>query len=217
MVLTLYGFPSPTTQRVQIVLEEKKVPYSFVKIDLTKGQQKTPEYLEKHPFGVVPCIDDDGFILYECRAICRYIATKYESEGPKLIPTDLQGAALFEQAASAEVSYFNPHVGAIIREKVVKPRIGLATDEKHFAEELGKLKDKLDVFDKILSKHKYLAGDEISLVDLLCIPGGSMFPLCGIHVLEEKPNVARWWKDISSRPSWLAVQEAAKPQAEASK
>jgi len=214
MVLTLYGFPrSVNTQRVQIVLEEKNVPFSFVSIDLTKGQQKTPEYLEKHPFGVVPCIDDDGFILYECRAICRYIAAKYESQGPKLIPTDLRGAALFEQAASVEVSYLSPHTGAIIREKFVKPVFGQTTDENIFAEQLGKLKDKVEVFDKILSKQKYLAGDEISLVDLFCIPGGSLLPVCSVHVLEEKPNVARWWKDNSSRASWLAVQEAAKPQA----
>jgi len=214
MVLTLYGFPqSMATQRVQIVLKEKDVPYSFVIFDLRKGQHKTPEYLEKQPFGVVPYIDDDGFILCESRAICRYIATKYESQGPELIPTDLQGAALFEQAASAEVSYFSPDARVILWEKVFKPALGLVTDEKTFAEHVKTLNDKLDVFDLILSKQKYLAGDECSLVDIFCIPDGSLFPLCGVHSLEQKPNVARWWKDVSSRPSWLAVQEAAKSQA----
>jgi hypothetical protein len=57
MVLTLYGYSGSTaTHCVRIVLKEKNVPFSFVKVDLAKHEQKHPDYLAKNPFGVVPCI-----------------------------------------------------------------------------------------------------------------------------------------------------------------
>jgi glutathione S-transferase len=57
MVLKLYGFSlSVYTQAVMIVLKEKNVPFSFVPVDIIQGEHKSPEYLEKQPFGVVPYI-----------------------------------------------------------------------------------------------------------------------------------------------------------------
>jgi glutathione S-transferase len=64
--------------------------------------------------------DDDGFILYESRAMCRYIARKYASQGIPLIPTELKAEALFEQAASIETSYFYKHASAAVVEGVFK-------------------------------------------------------------------------------------------------
>lgn len=55
--------------------------------------------------------DDDGFILYESRAICRYIAAKYSERG--LIPTEPKANAIFEQAASVELTNFDPSASLI--------------------------------------------------------------------------------------------------------
>jgi len=65
--------------------------------------------------------DDEGFILYESRAIARYLIKKYPNQGTPLIPTDLQAEALFEQAASIETFNFDAIVMAIAAEKVHKP------------------------------------------------------------------------------------------------
>lgn len=57
MVLKLYGLhESHFVRLVAAVLIEKQVPFEFVEVDLSKGEQKTPEYLAKNPFGLVPCI-----------------------------------------------------------------------------------------------------------------------------------------------------------------
>ena len=57
MVLKLYGLhASHFVRLVAAVLLEKKVPFELVKVDLSKGEQKTPEFLAKHPFGQVPYI-----------------------------------------------------------------------------------------------------------------------------------------------------------------
>lgn len=57
MVLTLYGFGLSTcTMTVALVLKEKDIPFNFVSIDLMKGEQKSPEYVKKHPFGAMPVL-----------------------------------------------------------------------------------------------------------------------------------------------------------------
>jgi glutathione S-transferase len=57
MVLKLYGLhESHFVRLVAAVLIEKKVPFELVRVDLSKGEQRTPEFLAKNPFGQVPCI-----------------------------------------------------------------------------------------------------------------------------------------------------------------
>ncbi|KAF9809006.1 hypothetical protein IEO21_07631 [Rhodonia placenta] len=216
MVLKLYGFPSSTcTRRVAVVLKEKNIPYELVPVDLTKNEQKNPEFVKNQPFGQVPYIvEEDGFQLFESRAIGRYIALKYAGQGTKLIPdpSDFKKTALFEQAASIELSNFDPFAYGLATEKVFKPRKGLGeTDPKVVAQLTQQLEAKLDAYEQLLSKTKYLAGDEVTLADLFHLSYGAMLSVIGINVLEtdKRPNVARWWKDITSRPAWQAVKDGA--------
>jgi glutathione S-transferase len=217
MVLKLYGNPLSTcTQRVATVLHEKNVPFEIVSIDLSKGEHKRPEYLAKQPFGQVPYIDDDGFILYESRGISRYISTKYANQGNKLVPTDLKEYGLFEQAASTETYHFDVYASRAVFEGLFKARMGLQTDEAALKSNLATLDAKLDVYEGILSKQKYLAGDEITLADIFHLPYGSMlYSINQGYLLEkaERPHVNRWWKDITSRPSWQAVKDGVKSTA----
>lgn len=123
MVLKLYGNPASTcTNRVRTVAEELGVTYEFVLVDFAKGEHKAPEFVAIQPFGQVPYLDDDGFKVYESRAICRYLALKYGGIG-KLIPdpTDFQKTGLFEQAASIEQSSFDVFASQLAWENVFKP------------------------------------------------------------------------------------------------
>lgn len=69
--------------------------------------------------------------------------------------------------------------------------LGLTTNEEKVNELIKTLEAKLDVYDKILSKQKYLAGDEITLADLFHIPYAVLLPAAGSNALEVRPNVAR--------------------------
>ncbi|KAG6850566.1 hypothetical protein H0H93_011765 [Arthromyces matolae] len=208
MVLKLYASPKSTcSRRVAAVLHEKQVPFELIPIDRTAGENRSEEYLKKNPFGQVPCIDDDGFILYESRAIGRYIATKYANQGTKLIPTGLEEVALFEQAASNELCNFDPHAGPLYFETAWKPEIGLTPNKEVVEEKIKRLSAKLEVYDAILGKQKYLAGDEFTLADLYHLPIGLGVFQGGVNIINDRANVARWWKDISSRPAWLAVEK----------
>ncbi|PCH37492.1 glutathione transferase [Wolfiporia cocos MD-104 SS10] len=216
MVLKLYGSPMSTcTRRVALTLKEKNVQYELIAIDITKNEHKSASFVANQPFGQVPYIvEEDGFQLFESRAIARYIALKYAGQGNVVVPdpADFKATALFEQAASIELTNFDPFASGLAAEKVFKPRKGLGpTDEQVVARLAAQLNAKLDAYEVILSKTKYLAGDNVTLADLFHIPYGSMLAVMGFDHLEsdKRPNVVRWWKDITSRPSWQAVKDGA--------
>jgi len=208
MTFKLYGYNiSTATRRVAQIAKERNIPYEFVTVDLPTGEHKQQVHIAHHPFGQVPYItQDDGFELFESRAIGRYLATL--GSGPELIPTEPKARAKFEQAASVEYAQFDPIAAGIIRERVFKQFRGLAADEERVKELIPQLESKLDAYEVILGKQKYLAGDEITLADLFHTTYCSLiFERLKLGNLEKRPNVQRWWNDISSRPSWQAVKD----------
>ncbi|KAH7926062.1 glutathione S-transferase [Leucogyrophana mollusca] len=214
MVLKLYGLSISTkTRSVAQVCKELNVPYELVVVDIRNGEQKLPKHTQNQPFGQVPYIDDDGFVLYESRAIARYLAKKYAGQGtPGLIPiNDPKAEAQFECAASIEAFNFDPFAYGVAWEKVFKLRRGLQTDEARMAEMLATLNTKLDAYEVILAKQTYLAGDNVTLADFFHLPLGTMLegPGFELDIFSKRPNVSRWWKAISTRPSWLAVKDGA--------
>ena len=75
------------------------------------------------------------------------------------MPTEPRARAKFEQAASIEYAQFDPIASTIASEKVFKPHYGEVTNEALVTELVGRLEIKLDAYEAILSKQKYLAGD----------------------------------------------------------
>ncbi|KAJ6454138.1 thioredoxin-like protein [Mycena sanguinolenta] len=207
-ILKLYGAEIATcTRRVGTVLHELNVPFELIEIDLMKGQHKTPEFMKNQPFGQIPYIDDDGFILYETRAICRYIAAKYPASG--LVPTEPKANALFEQAAAVELTNFDPSAGKAGLE-LFKKNLGWPSNDAVVTEQLEILDKKLDAYEVILSKSRYLGGDTITLADLFHLPYAGFIGAGGTDIMTRRLNVARWYNELVSRPSWLAYQEGVK-------
>ncbi|KAJ7868456.1 glutathione S-transferase [Mycena leptocephala] len=205
MVLKLYGAPYSTCTR------RKKIPFELVVVDLKKGEHKAAATLANQPFGQLPYIDDGGFIMYESRAICRYLEDKYPEQGTKLVPSDVQGKALFEQAASIEYSNFDPLAYAAVAEMVFKPMRGQASDKAVFDALIAGLSAKLDAYEVILGKQKYLAGNELTLADLFHLPYGILLEKAGSDLMTTKgPNVTRWFNELCARPSWIRVIEGVK-------
>ena len=72
MVLKLYG-SAMSFARVLVTILEKDLPYEHILVDIAKGDQKSEAYKKLQPFGKVPALDDDGFLIFESRAICKYL------------------------------------------------------------------------------------------------------------------------------------------------
>ncbi|CAE7051139.1 unnamed protein product [Rhizoctonia solani] len=206
---TIHGHPFSTcTKRVMAACNEIGLKYKIVTVDIMNKEQKTEEYLAtKQPFGVIPVlVDEDGTQIYESRAICRYLVAKYGKDSG-LLPSqsDLKAYGLFEQAASIEYSSFDPYAASLTKERVFVKMFGQEGDEKLAQKCIDTLNAKMEGYERILSKQKYLAGDNFTLADLFHLPYGNFVNQIDSEILGSKPSVKRWWDDISSRPSWVAA------------
>ena len=85
-------------------LEESRLPYRLHPLDFASGELKQPEYTRIQPFGQIPSIDDEGFVLFESAAIVLYLAEK----SGKLLPPSREGRALAAQWAFAAVNTVEP-------------------------------------------------------------------------------------------------------------
>ncbi|KAJ7346375.1 glutathione S-transferase [Mycena albidolilacea] len=210
MVLKLYAAPQAAggTAIVALTLAEKQVPYELITVNMEAKEHKTPEYLAMHPFGQIPVIDDDGFVLYESRAICRYIAEKYADQGTSLLPKSFKERIIFEQAASVEATNFHPAIFKILMEAVGKSRRGLPVDQAVLDAAVAEFSEKLDVYEVILGKHKFLAGNEFTLADVFHFGYGPMLASYGVDVMTGggRPNVTRWWNELMARPAWVKLK-----------
>ncbi|KAL9381437.1 hypothetical protein Peur_027094 [Populus x canadensis] len=212
MVVKVYG-PAMAVcpQRVMACLLEKGVEFDLVYVDLDSGEQKLPEFLLKQPFGQVPVVEDGDFKLFESRAIIRYYAAKYEDRGPNLLGNTLEEKALVDQWLEIEAHNFNDLVFNIVFQVVILPRIGQQGDSELVRTYEEKLEKVLDVYEKRLSKSKYLAGDSFTLADLSHLPATRyLVNEAGLgHLVKDRKKLNAWWEDISSRPAWKKLMNLA--------
>ncbi len=81
-----------------------------------------------------------------------------------------------------------------------------ATDEEAVKKHAAALDATLAVYDVILSKQKFLAGDEVSVADLYHLPYGKMAKGLGFaDVFAKYPNVNKWFDLLEARESWKKV------------
>ncbi|KAJ7053433.1 glutathione S-transferase [Mycena amicta] len=198
---------------VAIFLAAKQIPFEHILTVPSSDKPKWPELLAMQPFGQVPYIDDDGFILYESRAICRYLANKFPGQGTtSLTPAlgDIRAQALFDQAISVEMSHFYPAVFRLVTEVVFKPFYGKPVDQDLVADAMAQLEVKLDVYEVILSKQKYISGNELSLVDLFHLSHAPLlmrYATIEVMTSDKRPNVTRWWKELIAYPEWVELEQ----------
>ena len=77
-MIKLYGHEiSGNCYKVRLLLELLTIKYEWIKVDLMKGEQKSPEYLALNPFGQVPLLVDDDTKLADAQAILVYLARQY--------------------------------------------------------------------------------------------------------------------------------------------
>lgn len=190
-----------------MVLEEKGIEYELVPVDLTKGDHKTPEHLARQPFGVIPALEDGDLMIFESRAICRYLASAYADKGTELMGKDVKARALTENWIEVEANYFNGPTATIVSERFFKPVFYKTPgDEAVATAKIAELSKVLDVYEARLAKNQYLAGDNFSLADICHLPYFQYALDCKVgEVLDSHPNVKAWWTKISSRPTWQKV------------
>jgi GST-like protein len=195
-MIDLYFAPTSNGYRAAVALAECGLDYRVQRIDLTKGEQRSPEYLKINPFGAIPAIvDPDGpggkpLALAQSGAILLYAAEKSGRFLPK-DPVARAEAWQWMMAAATDVAPASTMIfycGNRLPEKS-------ATNASYFE---TRLVDILKAFDARLAGRDWLAG-EISVADLALYP-----VVAGRRELLEKSgavaNVLRWAERMAARP-----------------
>lgn len=194
---TVYG-PSYSTyaRTVRMALDEKGVKYDLKEVDIMKPL--AAEYLARQPFGKVPAFEHDGFKLYETGAITRYVDDTFG--GAKLQPADAKKRARMNQIISIMDSYAYP---AMISTITIQRMFAPKADEAKIAEAMPRAEQSLDALEGLIGANQFLAGDELSLADLMAAPIFDYFEQTpeGKSTIAKRPKVAAWWKRIQQRPT----------------
>jgi len=199
-VIKLYDFKSsPNCQRVKVVLAEKNLPYEIVPVDLTKKEQKLPQYLQMNPYGKVPVLTDDSTVLYESLIINEYLEEKYPH--PPLMPKDPAKKA----KGRILVDYGMAHFDSAYQ----KLRMELMKEAKEQSQPIidgakGDLKKLLQRFEDELGDQQYLLGD-FSLVDADLIPRFTRLEGFGVLPDPALPRLGKYLERMKARPSVKAL------------
>jgi glutathione S-transferase len=201
----VYGVPgSPFTRSALLILEEKQARYTLRTI---QGGLRGPEHLARHPFGRIPIIEHDGFLLYECQAILRYLDRVLP--GASLTPAEPRRAARMDQLMNINDWYLFQGVGNVIGfHRIVGPKLlGLTPDEEAIKAAMPSAHRVFDELAHLLADSTYLAGDALTLADVLIAPA--------LDLLQQTPEwealtcrhaaLLDWLERMRQRPSMMAT------------
>uniref|UniRef100_A0A0E0C212 glutathione transferase n=1 Tax=Oryza meridionalis TaxID=40149 RepID=A0A0E0C212_9ORYZ len=195
---------STNVSRVLVCLEEVGADYELVTVDFLAGEQNSPEHVERNPFGKIPALQDGDLVLFESRAIAKYILRKYKSSEVDLLrESDIREAALVDVWTEVEAHQYYPALSPIVFECIIYPIMrGVPTNQQVVDESLEKLKKVLETYEARLSASRYLAGDFLSFADLNHFPFTYYFMATPYASLfDAYPHVKAWWEGLMSRPS----------------
>jgi glutathione S-transferase len=201
MSLKLHVFPlSPRAFKVLWAANHLGLDYELSYIDLTKGEQKREEFLALNPNGKMPVLEHDGFSLWESNAIVNYLAHLKPDAG--LLPSDVKARIKALQWQFWDSTSWDPACAMLVFERVVKRLLKLG--EPNPAEiERGEAKfaTAAQVLDGQLQKHRYVAGDKLTVADFsvgaaLNAADAAQYPLGPYRA------IARWHAELKAMPAW---------------
>lgn len=202
-MIDLYAAGTSNGMRARIALEECGLPYTLHPIDLAKGENRTPQFLAMNPNGQIPVIvDRDGpggkpLTLSQSTAILLYAAEK----SGKFLPKDPAGRAAMWQALMSASTDVTPVFGAYFG---AKNKDAASPITQMFKDRVRAL---FQVWDGVLAKRRYCAGEEISVADLSLYAGYARVKGSAPDAVADMPNLSRWADEMAARP---AIQRALK-------
>lgn len=203
MAVVLFGLQGSVYTRIaRLALEEKAVPYRLNEVDIFRAGGVPAEHWARHPFGRIPVLEHDGFLLYETGAITRYIDERFE--GPALQPIEPARRARMNQILGILDSYaYRPMVWGVFVQRVSLPKRGKISDENEIRKSLLKAGTTLKVLEDMLQPGAFLVDGILTLADLHAYPMLRYLALApeGQALIDRHARTARWFEMMQSRQS----------------
>jgi glutathione S-transferase len=203
--MLLYDAPlAPNPKRVRIFLAEKGVRVETRAVDLMALEHKREDFLRLNPLAGVPALVlDDGAVLTESVAICRYIESLHPA--PPLFGRDGREQAFVEMwQRRMEFQLFAPVAFAF---RHSHPRLARLEQPQipAFAEaQRPRALAAMGWLDRELAQRRFVAGEDFTIADITAFVAMELTPRARIEVPDDLPHLARWRAEVAARPSAAA-------------
>lgn len=208
--MKLYYFETINPQKACAVAKYLNSPVEFVRVDLSKGQQKSPDYLAINPNGKVPALVDGDRKIWESNAIMCHLARKAKSD---LWPVDPDKQIDVLKWLTWNSEHFTRHAGTLYFNYIIKPKFNLGeVDTKAVEESTTFLRQFGAVLDDHLAGRTFLLGDHLTVADFavsVTLPYAEKIKL----PFENFANIARWKEQLSELQAWREPFPKAQAQA----
>lgn len=202
--MILYGEqnPAPNPRRVRIFIAEKGIPLQETRVELGKGQHKSPEHVARNSLGQVPTLElDDGTFISESVSICRYLESLYPEK--PMFGRDAKEAALVDMwNRRVEMRIMNPLGQYWVNAHPYTSRI-IKQDYKPYGEynRDAVYPAALKWLNADLAGRDFVAGDFYSMADILLLTCIDFATFMGLTLDAKYENLTAWHKRVSARPS----------------
>jgi glutathione S-transferase len=197
----VHGIPgSPYVRAVLLTLEEKNIGWRLAGVPF--GANLTALYGEIHPFHKMPTLDHGEFRLYETLAILNYIDRI--APAPALRPLPVRAAARMDQVIGIVDAYAAPRLSAALSfPRLIAPMLALPVDEAAVRDAIDPAAEVVDELSRLLGGQTFMAGDSLSLADLMLAPHLVTLPHFaeGRTLLRQHDNLSAWIILVEARPS----------------
>ena len=194
-MIDLYTSNTPNGYKVSIMLEELKLPYNVIAVDLVKKEQKKAEYLKLNPNGRIPIIIDrenKNFVVFESGAILIYLAEKTG----QLLPEQPEKRSVVLQWLMFQMGGIGPMQGqAHVFYRYAPEKIEYAINR--YQKETLRL---YQVLDDQLKNKEYLT-DDFSIADIATWPWVRRHQWAGVEI-EKLYNLRHWVENLENRPAF---------------
>jgi len=189
-MIELFSANTPNGKKISIMLEEIGYEFKVTKVDIGKDEQFKPDFKKISPFCKIPVIIDhkNNKTIFESGAILIYLG---EISGKFYNKDDRTN---INQWLMAQMGYIGPMLGQHHQFHHYNPGKSEFGEERYF-----KISKRIySEVDEVLSKTKFLAGDEYTIADIATFPWFARHEWHDIGIQNFK-NLSRWYEEISKR------------------
>lgn len=196
MGLKLYYATATRSTRPRWLLEELGVPYEMVRLDPSKQENRSPEYLGLNPGGHVPTLVDGDRAIFESLAIILYLADKFPEKGLAPLPSDPDRAAYLQWSVFAmvtlekEVDAWSKHTRRLPEPERIPAAAELA--RRTFLREV-------ETVEAALEGKEFLVGGRFTAADVVMASVLGWAKVLGL--IEERPRLLDYVRPLVSRPA----------------
>jgi GSH-dependent disulfide-bond oxidoreductase len=193
-MIDLYTFTTPNGRKASIMLEEIGLEYAVHSVDISKGEQFTPEFVAINPNSKIPAIvdRDADLTIFESGAILIYLADKTG----KLLSTEVTQRFQTIEWLMFQMGSVGPMFGQYNHFKRYAPEKITYAIERYQKETLRLY----DVLNGQLAKTEYISGADYSIADIAIYPWVAAFEFMEL-TLDNHSQLKQWYETLKQRPA----------------